>query len=125
MARHNDIGVQGENKANDYLLEKGYKILERNWRSGKAEIDIIAKEKDILIFIEVKTRTNTIFGEPEDFVDSKKIKFLTSAAGDYMREINYEWEVRFDIISIIIKSSKTTRIKHIEDAFFIGFGEGA
>ena len=125
MARHNDIGVQGENKANDYLLEKGYKILERNWRSGKAEIDIIAKERDILIFIEVKTRTNTIFGEPEDFVDSKKIKFLTSAAGDYMREINYEWEVRFDIISIIIKSSKTTRIKHIEDAFFIGFGEGA
>lgn len=125
MALHNDIGTQGEKEARDYLLDKGYEILERNWRSGKAEIDIIARQNDVLIFIEVKTRTNTSFGQPEDFVDSKKVKFLTSAAGDYMREINYDWEVRFDIISIVIKSRKTTIIRHIEDAFFIGLGEGS
>lgn len=120
MAQHNDIGAKGENEASDYLRENGYEILERNWRSGKAEIDIIAKEGDVLIFIEVKTRTNTSFGEPEDFVDSKKIKFLTSAAGDYMRAINYDWEVRFDIISIIILSPNRIKIKHIKDAFFMG-----
>lgn len=123
MAQHNDIGAKGENEASDYLQKNRYEILERNWRSGKAEIDIIAKEGDVLIFIEVKTRTNTSFGEPEDFVDSKKIKFLTSAAGDYMRAINYDWEVRFDIISIIIINPNRIKIKHIKDAFFMGISE--
>ncbi|MCL4118782.1 UNVERIFIED_CONTAM: hypothetical protein GTU68_015941 [Idotea baltica] len=120
MAKHNDIGVRGEEEAEKYLVERDYEVLEQNWRSGKAEIDIIARKEGVLIFIEVKTRTNTIFGQPEDFVDRKKVKFLTSAAGDYMREIKHEWEVRFDIISVVIGDKKHTIIKHIEDAFFIG-----
>ncbi|MFT4566376.1 MAG: putative endonuclease [Saprospiraceae bacterium] len=123
MAKHNDIGYLGEKEAEAFLFKKGYEILERNWRIGKAEIDIIARAEEVLIFIEVKTRTNTNFGQPEDFVDAKKIKFLTSAAGDYMREINHEWEVRFDIVSIVILDKNRTIIKHIEDAFFMGLEE--
>jgi len=120
MADHNEIGIKGENIAKDFLIKKGYEILETNWRSGKAEIDLIARKEEVLIFIEVKTRTNTSFGQPEDFVDSKKVKFLTSAAGDYMRKIKHEWEVRFDIISVIIEDKNEPFIKHLEDAFFIG-----
>lgn len=120
MAIHNDLGAQGERLAVAYLREEGFEILECNWRSGKAEIDIIVKEREVLVFIEVKTRSDTYFGAPEDFVDQKKINFLTSAAGDYMRLIQHDWEVRFDIISIVLDNPSFVQLKHIRDAFFVG-----
>ena len=78
MAEHNELGKQGEQVAVDYLLEKGYEILERNYQARKAEIDIIAKKDNWLIVVEVKTRTSIDFGNPEDFVNKNKIKSNSS-----------------------------------------------
>ena len=74
MAEHNEIGKQGEEVAVNYLLKNGYEIIERNYQARKAEIDIIARKGDWLIVVEVKTRSSIDFGNPEDFVDKKKIK---------------------------------------------------
>lgn len=117
MAKHNELGQRGEILARQHLEEKGYQILEVNWRTGRAEIDIIAKWNEVLIFVEVKTRSDNYFGEPEDFIDQKKKNLLTGAAGIYMELVNHDWEIRFDIIAIIIKNNKPY-LKHIEDAFW-------
>ena len=74
MATHNELGILGEQLALEYLVEKGYKVLEKNWRYLKAEIDIIAQKDNTLIIVEVKTRTSTFFGNPEDFVTKTKVK---------------------------------------------------
>lgn len=118
MANHNDKGILGEELACNFLVKKGYFILERNWRYKKAEIDIIAMKDDVLIFIEVKTRKNANFGNPEEFVSEKKQKFMLEAAPIYMEKINHEWEIRFDIIGIVLRESVTLDIVHIEDAFY-------
>ena len=114
-----EFGRRGEKLAVDYLISKGYKILENNWRFKKAEIDIIAKDIDgILIFVEVKTRSYTFYGEPEVFVDDKKKKLLMDAASQYMKEVDYDWAIRFDIIGIVIDKYNNIKISHFEDAFF-------
>ncbi|MEL6718209.1 MAG: YraN family protein [Bacteroidota bacterium] len=118
MARHNEIGKQGEQIAVDFLAEQGYKILERNWRFSRAEVDIIAMHGEILVFFEVKTRSYTFFGEPESFVTEKKEAFLVDAAHVYMEQINHDWEIRFDIIGIVLKNEFSYEIRHFEDAFF-------
>lgn len=116
MAEHNELGKKGEKIAVDYLLEKGFQIIERNYRFQNAEVDIIAKRDDLLIAIEVKTRSSIEFGDPQDFVSPKKIKLLVSAIDHYVIEKNLDVEVRFDIIAIVIKNNKEN-IEHIEDAF--------
>ena len=83
MAEHIDLGNQGEDIAKNLLLKKGYEILECNWRNGRAEIDIIAKDKDVLVFVEVKTRRTRKFGHPEENVDRKKIQNLMNAAEEF------------------------------------------
>ncbi|CAL2090725.1 YraN family protein [Tenacibaculum sp. 190524A05c] len=115
MAQHNELGKRGEDAAVNYLIEKGYRILRRNYRFLKAEVDIIAKKDDIIIGVEVKTRTSNYFGNPQDFINQKKIQLLTAALDHYMQESNLDIEVRFDIISVI--GNKSFEIKHIEDAF--------
>jgi len=117
MAAHNDLGKRGEELAASFLEEKGYHLLERNWRFSYAEVDIIAKDDDILVFVEVKTRSSDYFGKPEEFVSAKKERLLTDAASVYMEQINHTWEIRFDIISVIIQASGS-KVSHIEDAFF-------
>ena len=79
MARHNELGKRGEDAAVNYLIEKGYQILRRNYRYLKAEVDIIAKKDDVIIGVEVKTRTSNYFGNPQDFINQKKIQLLTMA----------------------------------------------
>ena len=118
MAAHNDLGNKGEALAKDFLLLKNYTILEENWRYGKAEIDLIAMYNEVLIFIEVKTRSTIAFGKPEDFVSAKKQNMVTYAAPRYMEKINHDWAIRFDIISIVINKDDTYSIEHFEDAFF-------
>ena len=114
-----EIGALGEKTAENYLIRQNYRILERNWRYSRAEIDIIAIQDDILVFIEVKTRSSTYFGAPEDSVDSKKEALIMDAAQRYMEEIDHTWEIRFDIVSILLdKSLKVIKIEHFEDAFF-------
>ncbi|MBD0823457.1 YraN family protein [Aestuariibaculum marinum] len=117
MAQHNELGKKGEQLAVDFLLEHDYTIVERNYRFNKAEVDIIAQQQDILTIIEVKTRSNTDFGNPQDFVKPKQIKNLVRAVDEYVTENQLDVEVRFDIIAIV-KQGKTYEIEHLKDAFY-------
>jgi len=116
MAQHNELGKEGEQLAIAFLQEEGYKILEKNYRFKKAEIDIIAQKADVLAVVEVKTRSTNYFGNPEEFVNHKKIKLLTTAIDDYVVKNDLDVEVRFDIIAIVKQQTKFT-IEHLEDAF--------
>lgn len=116
MGKNNELGQEGEQLAANYLKNKGWDILEMNYRYSRSEIDLIASKNSLLIFVEVKARTNTTYGLPEDFVDEKKDENIMKAADHYINEINWKENIRFDIISIIKK--KTMEIEHIEDAFY-------
>lgn len=117
MAKHYDLGLKGEEIATTYLAELGYKVIERNWRHRKDEIDIIALDGRFLVIVEVKTRSTEIFGEPEEAVTASKQKFLIRATEEYIFMKDIELETRYDIISIIIKGDREI-IKHIKEAFY-------
>lgn len=117
MAEHTDFGKQAEQHAVEYLENKGYRIVAKNFRYQKAEIDIIAEYENLLIIIEVKARANNLFIEPYEAVDKRKIKLIVSAADAFLRENPYESEVRFDIVSIIRGEGNQLKIQHIENAF--------
>ncbi len=112
------FGNQGEDMACDYLKNLGYEIIQRNFRfSREGEIDIIAQHKNILIFIEVKTRTNHSYGDPVEQISPKKRKNWRKAAEGYLYIKNiYNQECRFDAIAIDIFPNSTPRITHIENA---------
>ena len=116
MATHNELGKKGEELAVDFLQKKGYQILERNWRFKKAEIDVIALKNDVLAIIEVKTRSTAYFGNPQDFVNEKKIQLLVEAVNEYVISKDLDVEVRFDIVAIL-KTNNNFSIEHLEDAF--------
>lgn len=120
MAKHLDLGARGEQLAAAYLLKKGYIVLETNWRHGRSEVDLIVKDGEILVFVEVKTRTSDYFGRPEIFVTPKKEKMLIRAAHAYMKLTEHEWEIRFDVISIIWQDEEHSEVEHLEDAFWPG-----
>lgn len=117
MAEHIELGKKGEELAEKYLRAEGYKILNKNWRFGKDEIDIIAEKQPFLVIVEVKTRSSSYFGEPEVFVTKKKQKFLIRATNVYIQNNNIDLETRFDIIGIVV-SGKKYSVKHIPDAFY-------
>ena len=117
MIEPHELGKLGEDLAVEYLQGKGYQILERNWRSGHKEIDIIALNDDsVLIIVEVKTRKSDDFGEPDVAVGAMKQRMLIWAADAYVRYKRLDVEVRFDILSIVISDGEP-EIEHIEDAF--------
>lgn len=118
MARHNDMGKAGEDEACLFLERYGYAVEQRNWRCGRAEIDLIARKEDQLVFIEVKTRSNLSYGRPELFVDSRKAARVAAAAGAYMQQVAHEWIFRFDVIAVIYRGRGMFSIRHFEDAFF-------
>lgn len=118
MAKHNELGDLGEALAVDYLLDHGYAILERNFRFDKAEIDIIAQKcEEFVIVVEVKTRNNDFFGDPQSFISSGKIKLLVKAANEFMVSRGKEEEVRFDVIAVL-HNQKMTQLTHFENAFY-------
>lgn len=117
MAQHNDTGKQGEDAAFTYLQNNGYQILETNYRHQHAEIDLIAQRGKMLIFIEVKTRTNLSFGEPETFVTYTKAKLVMRAAEHYIYARDWQHDIRFDVVAVSITPRGEVKIKHIEDAF--------
>ncbi len=90
MSRYNEIGKKGEQIAVDFLRNKGYEIVATNWRFSRAELDIICKHNDQLIFAEVKTRSYNYYGEPEECVTTRKEEFMMSASSAYMEEIKYK-----------------------------------
>ena len=116
MAQHNQLGKEGERIAEMFLLSKGHVILEKNWRCGKLEVDIITDDGEKIVFVEVKTRATEAFGNPEESVDEDKQKAMINAAYIYLRRINLDVEVQFDIISIILNDQET-KVNHIQDAF--------
>ena len=118
MAKHNETGILGEQLAVRFLKGKSYHILAQNWRYKRAEIDIIAKDGDTLVFVEVKTRTTDAFGTPDAFVTARKKQFMQTAANVYMEEIGHDWAIRFDIVAVLLHPTRTAEVTHFEDAFF-------
>ena len=111
-----NVGSWGEETAKKHLESKGYTILEQNWRCSHKEVDIIAKQHNTIVFVEVKTRTTT-FLNPVIAVDKQKQKLLISAANYYVRQKNLDSDIRFDIISIVV-SNGSVNLEHIENAFY-------
>ena len=116
MATHNDLGADGEEIAVHHLRSLGYKILERNWRFGKEEIDIIAELAHELVVVEVKTRNSDFFGDPHAFVSKSKQAHMVRATHAYVVKHDIDKEVRFDVIGIILNKMEQ-RLEHIEGAF--------
>ena len=117
MAFHNELGHQGEQEAIAHLRKKGYSILVCNYRYQKFEIDIIASKNDVLAIVEVKTRSSEYYGDPLESVDKKKEKMIAIAADHYVEQNDLDVEVRYDLISVIIRNGKSV-VEHIEDAFY-------
>ena len=116
MAKHNNTGKWGEYLAQNLLVSKGYAIVERNWRMGHLEVDIIAMKANRLVFVEVKTRSNSE-EDPTLAVNRRKIRNMVMAADTYVRTHDLPHEIQFDIITISGTPDNYT-IDHIEDAFF-------
>lgn len=117
MAQHNELGKKGEELAVSFLMKNGYNILERNYTYQKAEVDIIARKEGLLAVVEVKTRSTSYFGNPEDFLKPKQIQNLVKAVNEYVILNDLDLEVRFDIVAII-KQKEGFDIEHLENAFY-------
>lgn len=113
MAAHNELGKWGEDKASEFLQRNGYKIIERDWKSGRRDIDIIATDGKDVIFVEVKTRRNRLFGDPEEAVDYRKLQSLRLAINHYIKYRRINFNVRFDIISVVGMIGQEPEIDHI------------
>lgn len=116
MAKHNEIGNLGEEQARKYLLGNGYTIREVNWTFKKLEIDVIGEKDNVLIIIEVKTRSTDYFEHPEEAVNLRKIRHLVNAAHEYIMQSDWQGDTRFDVISVI-PCEQSYKIEHIQDAF--------
>lgn len=116
MAKHNILGEKGECLAQDYLINKGYQVLATNWRFKKLEIDIIACKSDMVCFVEVKTRRNQLFGEPEQALTLQKQKNILLAAQEFIDSKQIDTGIRFDLITVII-SKYEQKLVHYKDVF--------
>jgi putative endonuclease len=117
MAESHDLGKKGEDLAVNHLKNGGFKILSRNWKYGRHEIDIIAEKSDLIVFAEVKTRTDDFQIDPRTAINREKQKSIIFAADGYIRKYNVDKDSRFDVI-IVIKKGEKFEIDHIEDAFY-------
>jgi len=106
-------GNKGETLACEYLERKGYKILARNYRSKWGEVDVIAKEKDIVVFVEVKTKTSDAFGEPWEMVNHWKVEQVKRMGEMWCREMGWEGRVRVDVVGVWLNGDEP-KIEHWE-----------
>jgi putative endonuclease len=118
MALHNDLGNLGEERALSHLKSKGYEILQTNWQFGKLELDIIAKKEEWLVVVEVKTRSTETFEHPEEAITLKKIRNIIRATHEFILQIDWMGETRFDVISVIPQGD-SFHLEHIQDAFLV------
>jgi archaeal holliday junction resolvase (hjc) len=116
MALHNETGKWGEQLACEYLMREGYRIVERDWKCGKRDIDIVAIENDVYVFVEVKTRRNERFANADEAVTPQKIRSVSIAANAYVKSHNLNRELRFDIITIVGTPDKY-EIRQVKNAF--------
>lgn len=119
MAEHNERGRRGEEIAALYLQDRGYCIRERNWRSGKLELDLVAEKDGELVFVEVKTRHDELYGDPADAVDRRKRRHIVLAADAYVCQQECDLPVRFDVVSVVYDGTRW-QVEHHEDAFSPG-----
>ena len=114
MYERHELGKTGEEIGTQYLINNGYKLIIRNFRCRQGEIDIIAKDKDEIVFIEVKTRRNTNYGYPIDAVDKRKQKHILNASKYYIYKNKLEKrKIRFDVIEVYKKDK--FYINHIKN----------
>ncbi len=118
MARHNETGKSGEQRAAEYLLTQGYTVRDVNWRSGKYELDIVAYKENTLVVVEVKTRTNDDYMRPEEAVTRAKARRIIDAAAAYVAEYDLPFDVRFDVIALLSDGEGGYTVEHIPEAFF-------
>lgn len=112
------VGAWGEQRAADHLLAAGMVLLDRNWRCRAGEIDIIARDGDVLVFVEVKTRRGDAFGAPVDAVSPRKTARLRQLAAHWLAESGlHPSQVRFDVVSVIRRQVGGVRIEHLRGAF--------
>lgn len=116
MAIHNVLGKTGEEFAARYLIENGYRILERDWHSGHRDLDIIAWKEGMLIIVEVKTRRNENFGSPLEAISNQKIRSIMESTDAYLRYRRLDCHVRFDIITLV-GTTPPFQLTHYTDAF--------
>ena len=116
IASHKQTGNKGEALAVQFIERKGYHIIATNWQSKHLEIDIVARDGNTLVFVEVKTRANDLYGLPEEGVSPEKEERLQRAAEAYLEESGWEGPIRFDIVAIVVGKEPF----HLEDAFFPG-----
>jgi putative endonuclease len=117
LAKHNILGKKGEELATEFLLKLGYQIIATNWHERKFEMDIIAQDQNQLVFVEVKTRSTSYFGNPAEAVTPAKQKHLVDGANYYIEKHEIDLECRFDVIAII-KNNNEQKIEHFKDAFY-------
>lgn len=119
MAEHNELGKWGEDEAALYLESEGYVVIERDWKIGKRDLDILAVSPDgeTLVVVEVKTRSGDEYQQPEEAVDGRKMRNLAIAANAYVKEHLVDKELRFDIISVVGVAHQVKRLEHLKDAF--------
>lgn len=111
------FGKRGEEIAKNFLLEAGYEFLAENYRTGKSEIDLVFRQGDLLVFVEVKTRSSTAFGLPEDFVSKSQQASIIRGAEKYMEEVGWQGDLRFDILALIYDKGRF-EVEHLKDAFY-------
>ncbi|MDD3560942.1 MULTISPECIES: YraN family protein [Petrimonas] len=116
MAQHNELGRRGEEEAVNYLKSKNYRILCRNWRFYGYEIDVVAENEEFIVFVEVKTRTSTQWGNPVSYVDMSRMRRMVDAANHYLIEMDIDKPARFDIIGLVWNGERFD-LEHIDDAF--------
>ncbi len=116
MTNKQDQGQTGEDIAAAFLENKGFKILERNFRAGQSEIDIVGMDKECLVFVEVRLRKNADFGLPEQSMSKAKMNALKRGAESYMRRRDWLGDLRFDFVAIIQKPDLD--IEHFQDIFY-------
>ena len=117
LPKKKQFGNWSESYAASFLIKKGYSILHRNYRFKHSEIDLITKHKNTIIFVEVKARTSTFFGYPEETVSKNQKNAIKRAAMAYLESNNLDLEIRVDIVSIL-KRGKQIEVYHAEDAFY-------
>ena len=118
MAAHNEFGKAGEQMAAEWLEQRGFQLIFRNWKFARYEVDIIAARVDILHFIEVKSRHNDLFGKPEDWVNKKKGSHMLSAGEAFQHKFP-QWKlIQYDILSILLTPDGKRDFFFIEDVYW-------
>ena len=116
MAQHNELGKKGEEFALQYLLQKGCRLIECNWRYKHEEVDLIVMDDDELVFVEVKTRSAAEHASADDVISNAKIRHLIEAAEQYVMSHKLDVESRFDAIVLVAKGP-SFELEHIRSAF--------